>query len=152
MRNKAHCSLSWQSNLPYCRSPSESSLVCHPYSETSGPQCIKEAERWEKAKKEYIIVSCRREESSRYSLSYGARAFLSSVIVNYCYSRKPNQQSGTPASHFLSAEVLYNEDLHKQTLHKLNMASLRLKFMLFNVKGNKRFIFLISSKASLLVG
>lgn len=109
-------------------------------------------ESWEKAKNGYIIVSCRREESSRYSLSYGARAFLSSVIVNYCYSRKPNQQSGTPALHFLSAEVLYTEDLHKQTLHKLNMASLRLKFMLFNVKWNNCFTVLISSKVSLASG
>lgn len=106
-------------------------------------------ESWEKAKNGYIIASCRREESNRYPLSYGARAFLSSVIVSYCYRRKPSQQSGTPALHFLSAEVLYNGDLHKQTLHKLNMASLRFKFMLFNAKWNHCFIVLISSKVSL---
>lgn len=101
--------------------------------------------------KGYIIVSRRRGESSRYSLSYGARAFLSSVIVNYCESGKPDQQSGTPALHFLSAEVFHNEDLHKQTLHKLNVGSLLLKFMLFNVKWNC-FTVLTSSKVSLASG
>lgn len=80
-------------------------------------------ESWERAKKGYIIVSCRRDESRGYSLSYGARAFLSSVSVNYCARRKPGQQSETPASHFLSAEVFCNGDLHKQTLHTLHVGS-----------------------------
>lgn len=107
-------------------------------------------ENWEKANKGYIIVSCRREESGRYSLSYGARAFLSNVIVNNCYSRKPDQQSETPTLQFLSTEVLYNEDLHKQTLQKRNIGSLLLKFTLCNVKWNNHFTFLVSSKKSLL--